>query len=149
MKTHAKNGAEMLEEVSILKDFSAGAGCHHERIDGKGYPNGLEGKDIPEVAKIIAVADCFDAMYSTRPYRKILDIEVVMNEIKRIRGTQLDEEVCDALFELYEDGELDRAKVDAAVFATHAEHAGRDKDENGNKDDKKDDSEAFQKSLGL
>ena len=148
MKTHAKNGAEMLEEVSILKDFSAGAGCHHERVDGKGYPNGLEGKDIPEVAKIIAVADCFDAMYSTRPYRKILDIEVVMNEIKRIRGTQLDEEVCDALFELYEDGELDRTKVDAAVFATHAEHAGNNDSESETNGSSKE-NDAFQKSLGL
>ena len=148
MKTHAQNGAEMLEEVSILKDFSAGAGCHHERVDGKGYPNGLTGDEIPEVAKIIAVADCFDAMYSTRPYRKILDIEVVMNEITRIRGTQLDDEVCGALFELYEDGELDRTKVDAAVFATHAEHAGRDNDKD-NKEAQKEESEAFQKSLGL
>ncbi len=150
MKTHAKNGAEMLEEVSILKDFSAGAGCHHERIDGRGYPNGLSGNNIPEVARIIAVADTFDAMYSTRPYRKILDIEVVMEEIHRIRGTQLDAEVCDALFELKEEGELDRTKVDAAVFATQAAHAsGDDNDKNDPNSGKTEDNESFQKSLGL
>ena len=151
MKTHAQNGAEMLEEVSILKDFSDGAGCHHERIDGKGYPKGLTGDQIPEVAKIIAVADTFDAMYSTRPYRKILDINVVMDEIKRIRGTQLDAEVCDALMELREEGELDRTKVDAAVNAMHAANAKVDDADSADNQthNPEDENDAFQKSLGL
>ncbi len=115
MKTHAENGAHMLKNVTIVRDLSVGAGCHHERMDGKGYPNGLSGDEIPECARIIAVADTFDAMYSTRPYRKQLDISVVLDEMKRIRGTQLDAEVVDALFVLAQKGELNREKVDEVV----------------------------------
>ena len=115
MKTHAVNGAHMLKNVTIVKNLSVGAGCHHERMDGKGYPNGLKGEEIPEVARMIAVADTFDAMYSTRPYRKQLDIKVVLDEIKRIRGTQLEDDVVDALFSLAEKNELDKDKVDEAV----------------------------------
>ncbi|MCR4728039.1 MAG: hypothetical protein K5796_05295, partial [Lachnospiraceae bacterium] len=67
------------------------------------------------VARIIAVADTFDAMYSTRPYRKILDLNVVIEEIKRIRGSQLEEDVVDALLELAAEGKIDKEKIDAAV----------------------------------
>ncbi len=115
MKTHAIKGAEILKDVKIVKDLAYGAGYHHERMDGKGYPNGLKGGEIPEVARIIAVADTFDAMYSTRPYRKILDLNVVIEEIKRIRGSQLEEEVVDALLELAAEGKIDKEKIDAAV----------------------------------
>lgn len=115
MKTHALNGANMLKNVTIVKNLSVGAGCHHERMDGKGYPNGLKGDEIPEVARLIAVADTFDAMYSTRPYRKQLDIKVVLDEIKRIKGTQLEDDVVEALFSLAEKNELDKDKVDEAV----------------------------------
>ncbi len=115
MKSHATKGAEILKDVKIVKDLAYGAGYHHERMDGRGYPNGLEGPEIPEVARIIAVADTFDAMYSTRPYRKILDLNVVLDEMRRIRGTQLDEEVVDALLELAAEGKIDKAKIDAAV----------------------------------
>ncbi|MCR5094994.1 MAG: HD domain-containing protein [Lachnospiraceae bacterium] len=115
MKSHAAKGYEILKDVRIVKDLAVGAGCHHERMDGKGYPNGLQGEEIPEVARIIAVADTFDAMYSTRPYRKQLDLQVVLEEIRRIRGTQLDEEVVDALMELAEENMLDKSKVDATI----------------------------------
>ena len=115
MKSHAARGAEILEDVNIVKDLAVGAGCHHERMDGKGYPSGLKGDEIPEVARIIAVADTFDAMYSTRPYRKQLDLSVVLEEIKRIRGTQLEPEVVDALIELAEEKLLNKEQVDKAV----------------------------------
>ncbi len=115
MKSHAARGAEILQDVNIVKDLAVGAGCHHERMDGKGYPNGLAGDEIPEVARIIAVADTFDAMYSTRPYRKQLDLSVVLEEIKRIKGTQLEPEVVDALLELAEENKLNREQVDKAV----------------------------------
>ncbi|MBQ8955525.1 MAG: HD domain-containing protein [Lachnospiraceae bacterium] len=118
MKTHAENGGDLLKNVNIVKNLAAGAGCHHERMDGKGYPKGLKGEDIPEVARIIAVADTFDAMYSTRPYRKQLELSVVLDEIKRIRGTQLEEDVVDALLELAGENKLDKAKVDAAIAET-------------------------------
>lgn len=115
MKSHAEKGEEILNDVNIVKDLAVGAGCHHERIDGQGYPRGLKGEEIPEVARIIAVADTFDAMYSTRPYREQMPLSDVLAEIKRIRGTQLEAEVVDALLELAENNELDRAKVDAAI----------------------------------
>jgi energy-coupling factor transport system substrate-specific component len=115
MRTHAENGAHMLRNVTIVKDLSVGAGCHHERIDGKGYPKGLKGKEIPEVARIIAVADTFDAMYSTRPYRKQLDINIVLDELEKIKGTQLDEEVVDALLAIAGRNELNKEKVDEAI----------------------------------
>ena len=115
MKSHASKGAELLQGVYIVEDLAVGAGCHHERMDGKGYPRGLKGDEIPEVARIIAVADTFDAMYSTRPYRQQLELSVVLEEIKRIRGTQLEEEVVDALLKLADEGRLNKAAVDAAV----------------------------------
>ncbi|MCR5507219.1 MAG: HD domain-containing protein [Lachnospiraceae bacterium] len=115
MKTHAENGANMLRNVTIVKNLSVGAGCHHERMDGRGYPKGLKGDEIPEVARLIAVADTFDAMYSTRPYRKQLDINIVLEEMKKISGAQLEEEVVEALLRLAEKGELNKAKVDEIV----------------------------------
>ena len=116
MKSHAAIGADILKDVNIVKGLTTGAGCHHERIDGRGYPNGLKGEEIPEVARIIAVADTFDAMYSTRPYRKQLDLNVVIEEIKRIKGSQLEEEVVDALLQLCDEGVIEWNKVNEAVF---------------------------------
>ena len=80
---------------------------HHERIDGKGYPKGLKGDEIPEIAQIIAVADAFDAMYSTRPYRKKMKLEDVAAEIKRVSGTQLSEKVVKVFLELVDEGVFD------------------------------------------
>ena len=74
--------------------------------DGKGYPNGLSGNDIPEVARIIAVADSFDAMYSDRQYRKQMDFEKVLSIIREVSGTQLNPEVVDAFFRLVDKGEI-------------------------------------------
>ncbi|MCR4690767.1 MAG: HD domain-containing protein [Lachnospiraceae bacterium] len=150
MKTHAAKGEEILKGVGIVPDLAVGAGCHHERIDGRGYPHGLKDDEIPEVARIIAVADTFDAMYSTRPYRKQMLLEDVLAEIQKIKGSQLDPEVVDALMALSEDGELDRAKVDKAVeeipallmMPTGDEYL-KEKEELAKK------NEAFQDSLGL
>ncbi len=121
MKSHAAEGENLLKDVTIVKDLAVGAGSHHERIDGRGYPHGLKGDEIPEVARIIAVADTFDAMYSTRPYRKQLDINVVLEEIKRIKGTQLEEDVVDALLELCEEGVIEWNKVNEELFGKPAE----------------------------
>ena len=115
MKSHAAAGRKILSNVNIVKNLAVGAGYHHERMDGKGYPRGLKGDEIPEVARIIAVADTFDAMYSTRPYRKQMLLEDVLTEIKRIRGTQLEEEVVDALLELAKENKLNKDEVDAAT----------------------------------
>ena len=151
MKTHAINGANMLKNVTIVKNLSVGAGCHHERMDGKGYPKGLKGDEIPEVARMIAVADTFDAMYSTRPYRKQLDINVVLDEIRRIRGSQLDEEVVDALFRLAEKNELDKNKVDEAVrnLDVNKEHVEMMEEAVDDKADRAKEDEEFLSNLGF
>ncbi len=107
MKTHSQRGYDILKEIKIDPKLSLGAGYHHERIDGKGYPRGLTGNEIPEVAQIIAVADTFDAMYSTRPYRKKLPLETVAAEIERISGTQLNPTVVAAFMDLVHEGAFD------------------------------------------
>lgn len=107
MKSHSQRGNDILKDITIAPDLALGAGYHHERIDGKGYPAGLSGEQIPEVAQIIAVADTFDAMYSTRPYRKKMELSIVAEEIERSSGTQLSEKVVTAFEELYREGAFD------------------------------------------
>lgn len=109
MRSHAQRGYDVLKEIAIDPDLALGAGFHHERYDGKGYPKGLKGDEIPEVAQIIGVADTFDAMYSTRPYRKKMELSAVVKEISRISGTQLSPRVVDAFLQLYEEGAFNDA----------------------------------------
>ena len=141
----------MLKNVTIVQNLSVGAGCHHERMDGKGYPKGLKGEEIPEVARLIAVADTFDAMYSTRPYRKQLDISVVLDEIKRIRGTQLDADVVDALLALADKGELNKEKVDEAIsnLDVNKEHVEMVEEVKEPLSDQMSEDEEFLKNLGF
>ena len=106
IKSHSALGFEALKNISILPDLATGAGAHHERPDGKGYPKGLKGDEIPRVAQIIAVADCFDAMYSNRPYRKRMNFEKVVEIIKGASGTQLMPDVVDAFLRLVEQGKM-------------------------------------------
>lgn len=106
MKTHSQKGYEILREITSFPDLGKGARYHHERIDGKGYPLGLTGDKIPDVAKIIAVADTFDAMNSNRVYRKKLTTEAILAELKRVAGTQLDEEKVKAILELIDEGKI-------------------------------------------
>ncbi|MDE6626844.1 MAG: HD domain-containing protein [Lachnospiraceae bacterium] len=104
IKKHASNGYDILKEIEISPDLALGAGYHHERIDGKGYPFGKNGEEIPIVAQIIAVADTFDAMNSTRPYRKQMRKEDIIAELERIKGTQLNAEIVQILLDLIEEG---------------------------------------------
>ena len=110
MKSHVKRGYEILKDVKIQGDLAAGAHHHHERFDGRGYPEGLSGYSIPWVARVIAVADTFDAMSSTRPYRKKLPMDFIVEEIKKCSGTQFDPVVAEAFLGLYEDGAFDDLK---------------------------------------
>lgn len=96
MKTHTVIGGDILKDIGMLPDLDVGAKFHHERYDGKGYPNGLSGEEIPLTARIICMADSYDAMTSNRVYRKHLSSEIVMEEIRRCRGTQFDPEITDA-----------------------------------------------------
>ncbi|HHW07441.1 MAG TPA: HD domain-containing protein [Clostridia bacterium] len=96
MKSHTTVGARILgaiEPQSLAREWMKGALYHQERYDGKGYPQGLAGKDIPLVARIIAVADTLDAMTTDRPYRKGRSFEEAYGEILRCAGTQFDPEV--------------------------------------------------------
>ncbi len=111
IQSHTTKGYNILKRISIMPELATGAQAHHERPDGKGYPNHLKGDEIPRVAQIIAVADCFDAMYSTRPYRKRMNFEKVVSIISEVSGTQLAPDVVDAFLRLADRGVL-RAKDD-------------------------------------
>ena len=106
IKSHSTLGYRALKNISIMPELAIGAGSHHERPDGKGYPRGLKGNDIPRVAQIIAVADTFDAMYSDRPYRKRMNFDKVVSIIREVSGTQLEPDVVDAFLRLVEKGEF-------------------------------------------
>ena len=106
IKSHTTLGYETLKGISIMPELAIGAGYHHERPDGKGYPKGLKGDEIPRVAQIIAIADTFDAMYSNRPYRKRMNFEKAVSIIKSVRGTQLTADVVDAFLRLVDKGEF-------------------------------------------
>ncbi len=106
IKSHSALGYNVLKDISIMPELAIGAGAHHERPDGKGYPNGLKGDEIPRVAQIIAVADTFDAMYSDRPYRKRMNFEKVVSIMKEVAGTQLTTDVVDAFLSLVEKGKF-------------------------------------------
>ena len=110
IRSHAQEGYKILKDVKIQEDIAAGAHYHHERYDGTGYPEGLIGKDIPLVARIIAVADAFDAMSSTRSYRKKLPLDYIAQEIETYAGTQFDPEVANAFLSLYEEGAFDNLR---------------------------------------
>jgi HD-GYP domain-containing protein (c-di-GMP phosphodiesterase class II) len=106
IKRHSNMGAEIIEHIRQLREIVPGVKYHHEQVDGKGYPDGLRGKDIPILAKIVAVADTYDAMTTDRPYRKAMDKKIAIEELKRCSGTQLDGEVVEAFIHAYQNGEI-------------------------------------------
>ena len=112
IQTHSPLGYETLKGISIMPDLAEGARSHHERPDGKGYPRGLKGDEIPRVAQLIAVADTFDAMYSNRPYRKRMNFERAVSIIQENSGTQFETDVVDAFMRLVEKGILKPADDD-------------------------------------
>lgn len=104
IQSHTVLGYNVLKDISIMPELSVGAESHHERPDGKGYPQGLKEDEIPRVAQIIAVADAFDAMYSNRPYRNRMNFEKVVSIISGARGTQMTADVVDAFLRIVERG---------------------------------------------
>lgn len=90
MNMHAQFGADILSHVKKLQTVIPGVRGHHEKLDGKGYPDGLSGEAVPLIARIIAVADTFDAMTTDRPYRKALSTETAVAELRKCSGTQFD-----------------------------------------------------------
>ncbi len=100
IKKHPVTGAEILKTVSEMPKLVTGARWHHERYDGRGYPDGLKGEEIPEEARIIAVADAYDAMTSHRSYRDIIPQDHVKSEIEKGMGTQFDEKFARIMLEM-------------------------------------------------
>ncbi|MGK7345288.1 MAG: response regulator [Candidatus Nitrospinota bacterium M3_3B_026] len=108
MKAHTVNGEKILPSKPFFAMARRIARGHHEKWDGSGYPDGLAGEDIPLCARITAVADVFDALISKRSYKDEWPIDKAMAEMKRCSGSHFDPSVVDAMFELYDQGELDR-----------------------------------------
>lgn len=106
IKSHTVRGGEILTRFKSLDDAFEGALHHHERYDGKGYPDGLKGEEIPLIARIICVADSFDAMNSNRVYRKKISKEYIIDELENNKGTQFDPKIADVMLELIKEGKV-------------------------------------------
>jgi response regulator RpfG family c-di-GMP phosphodiesterase len=112
-KKHPGYGRDILDPIRFLHPLIPGVHLHHERWDGRGYPLGLKGNDVPLIARIIAVADTYDAMTSDRAYRRALPHEVAVTEIERCSGSQFDPEVADSFC-----GGLDEYREEQAAKGT-------------------------------
>jgi HD-GYP domain-containing protein (c-di-GMP phosphodiesterase class II) len=106
MKTHTTKGANILRPVAQLKDMIPGIELHHESLDGRGYPRGLQDTEIPLLPRIIAVADTFDALTTNRPYQQAHDPESALRIIHSLSGKRLDPTAVAALTAIYERGEI-------------------------------------------
>ncbi len=104
IQTHVDIGGMILKDFKALPDITDGAQYHHERWDGKGYSQHLAGKDIPEIARIICVADSFDAMTSPRVYRKALSTDFAKKELVKCAGTQFDPDIVPVMIQLIDEG---------------------------------------------
>ena len=106
IKSHTTIGGDILKDIETISYVDSGAKFHHERFDGKGYPSGLAGYNIPTVARIISIADAYDAMNSKRVYRDALPENIIREELINGRGTQFDPEFLDVFLRLFDEGKL-------------------------------------------
>jgi HD-GYP domain-containing protein (c-di-GMP phosphodiesterase class II) len=111
MKQHPQKGFKIMSQIPAMSDFLPGMYMHHEMLDGNGYPQGLSGDQIPMQARIVSVADTFDAMTTDRPYQKGMDLPAALARIKTFVGTRYDERVVDALVEACESGQITPGRV--------------------------------------
>jgi HD-GYP domain-containing protein (c-di-GMP phosphodiesterase class II) len=111
MKQHPQKGYKIMSQIPAMKDFLPGMYMHHEMIDGRGYPQGLKGDEIPMMARIVSVADTFDAMTTDRPYSRALKIEEALKIIQSYVGTRYDERVVAALVAACDDGQIRAGSV--------------------------------------
>jgi HD-GYP domain-containing protein (c-di-GMP phosphodiesterase class II) len=111
MKTHTTKGANILREVKQLKEMLPGIELHHEALDGRGYPYGLQGDQIPLLARVIAVADTFDALTTNRPYQRAYEPKEALRIIHNLAGKRLDPAAVVALNAVYERGEIRVARM--------------------------------------
>ncbi len=103
MKTHPAIGAHILEKITTIPFIAIGAHYHHERYDGRGYPDGLKGEDIPEIARIVGVADAYDAMTSRRSYRDVMPQDLVRQQIEGGKGSQFDPVFADIMLKMIDE----------------------------------------------
>ena len=106
MKTHPQRGYKIMSQIPAMKEFLPGMYMHHEMVNGQGYPQGLKGEEIPLQAKIVSVADTYDAMTIDRPYQKGMNLEDALNRIKSFVGTRYDGKVVEALVQACADGQI-------------------------------------------
>jgi len=111
MKQHPQKGYKIMSQIPAMGDFLPGMYMHHEMMDGKGYPQGLKGDQIPMQARIVSVADTFDAMTTDRPYQKGMSLEDALARIKTFVGTRYDAQVVEALVEACESGQITPGRV--------------------------------------
>lgn len=125
IKGHTLVGAEILKDFKMFPNVNVGAKYHHERYDGKGYPEGLRGESIPLVARVIGLVDSYDAMTSNRVYRKRLSDDTVMHELEKGKGTQWDPELVDIFIQLIKEGALERLWTPEEDLATPIFDSGK------------------------
>lgn len=106
MREHPERGTRIMSEIPHMREFIPGMRFHHEMMNGKGYPLGLEGNQIPLMARIVSVADTFDAMTTNRPYQKQMPIDLVFEKIRDMAGIRYDPEVVEALVRAYDNGRI-------------------------------------------
>ena len=128
MKRHPVYGVGIMLPVRAFRPLLPYMLHHHERFDGMGYPDRKMADEIPLAARIICVADCFDAMTSDRPYRKGLAVEVAIEELQKNKGTQFDPEVVELMLGLIAEGKLDpvleKMRAQASVSSLLGRRAG-------------------------
>ncbi|HIE51807.1 MAG TPA: GAF domain-containing protein [Armatimonadetes bacterium] len=122
MKSHPVRGADIISPVRQLQRILPALRYHHERYTVDGYPEGLHGEDIPLIARIIGVADTYDAMTTNRPYRKALPREIALQELIRNRGVQFDPQIVDAFLRCVARGEVDHLDGQSGAQELIAEH---------------------------
>ena len=103
MRRHTEAGADILQWIVEMPELQDAARYHHEWYDGSGYPHGLKGTEIPEFARIVSMADAYDAMTCDRLYRNVLTQEQIKEEIREGRGTQFDPQFADIMLEIIEE----------------------------------------------
>jgi len=103
IKSHTETGAGILKYIKSFKHLVPAVYHHHEQFDGEGYPHGAKGAEIPLHARIIAIADTFDAMTSSRSYRSALSFRTALSELERGKGTQFDPDIADIFIEILQE----------------------------------------------
>jgi putative nucleotidyltransferase with HDIG domain len=120
IKQHTVIGYEIMQQAGLFNELLPAIRSHHERVDGRGYPDGLRGEEIPLVARILAISDAFDAMVADRPYRKGLPVEKALEEIRQGAGTQFDEKLADHFISIID--RLPKEELEAFIRQEEPKH---------------------------